>query len=53
MTPQIGEGSAGEGANEIRVSTVLGDRNGPVGTAWTTVVEECGEKSVGERVWPT
>ena len=36
MTPQIGEGSAGEGANEIRVSTVLGDRDGPVGTAWTT-----------------
>ena len=36
MTPQIGEGSAGEGTNEIRVSTVLGDRDGPVGTAWTT-----------------
>jgi 5,6,7,8-tetrahydromethanopterin hydro-lyase len=36
MTPQIGEGSAGAGANEIRVSTVLGDRDGPVGTAWTT-----------------
>jgi 5,6,7,8-tetrahydromethanopterin hydro-lyase len=36
MTPQIGEGSAGEGANQIRVSTVLGDRDGPVGTAWTT-----------------
>jgi 5,6,7,8-tetrahydromethanopterin hydro-lyase len=36
MTPQIGEGSAGEGGNAIRVSTVLGERNGPVGAAWTT-----------------
>ena len=36
MTPQIGVGSAADGANEIRVSTVLGQRDGPVGTAWTT-----------------
>ena len=36
MTPQIGEGSAGEGTESVRVSTVMGDREGPVGTAWTT-----------------
>jgi 5,6,7,8-tetrahydromethanopterin hydro-lyase len=36
MTPEIGEGSFGHGANAIRVSTVLGDRDGPVGAAWTT-----------------
>jgi 5,6,7,8-tetrahydromethanopterin hydro-lyase len=35
MTPQIGEGSAGDGVDAVRVSTVLGDRDGPVGTAWT------------------
>ena len=35
MTPQIGEGSAGTGADAIRVTTVLGYREGPVGTAWT------------------
>ena len=38
MTPQIGEGSAGTGADSVRVSTVLGDREGPVGTAWTTSI---------------
>lgn len=38
MTPQIGEGSAGSGAESVRVSTVLGDREGPVGTAWTTSI---------------
>ena len=38
MTPQIGEGSAGSGAEAVRVSTVLGDRLGPVGTAWTTSI---------------
>jgi 5,6,7,8-tetrahydromethanopterin hydro-lyase len=36
MTPQIGEASAGTGADAVRVSTVMGDREGPVGTAWTT-----------------
>jgi 5,6,7,8-tetrahydromethanopterin hydro-lyase len=36
VTPQIGEGSAGQGEEAVRVSTVLGDREGPVGTAWTT-----------------
>ena len=35
MTPQIGEGSFGDGIDAVRVSTVLGDRDGPVGTAWT------------------
>ena len=35
MTPQIGEGSFGDGVDAVRVSTVLGDRDGPVGTAWT------------------
>lgn len=36
MTPQIGQGSAGDGVNAVRVTTVLGDRDGPVGAAWTT-----------------
>ncbi len=36
MTPQFGAGSAGEGANAVRVTTVLGDRGGGVGAAWTT-----------------
>ena len=35
MTPQIGAGSSGDGVEAVRVSTVLGDRDGPVGTAWT------------------
>jgi 5,6,7,8-tetrahydromethanopterin hydro-lyase len=38
VTPQIGEGSAGSGAEAVRVSTVLGDRDGPVGAAWTTSI---------------
>ncbi len=38
MTPQIGQGSAGEGIDAVRVSTVLGDRDGPVGAAWTTAL---------------
>jgi 5,6,7,8-tetrahydromethanopterin hydro-lyase len=36
VTPQFGEGSAGSGAEDVRVSTVLGDRAGPIGAAWTT-----------------
>ena len=36
MTPQIGQGSAGEGDCAVQVTTVLGDRDGPVGAAWTT-----------------
>ena len=38
MIPQIGTGSAGEGARLVRVDTVLGRRDGPVGTAWTTAL---------------
>lgn len=38
MATQIGEGSAGGGAEAIRVTTVLGEREGPVGTAWATAV---------------
>lgn len=38
MTPQIGAGSAGTGADAVQVSTVLGDRDGPVGAAWTTAI---------------
>jgi 5,6,7,8-tetrahydromethanopterin hydro-lyase len=38
VTPQIGSGSAGTGAEAVRVSTVLGDRDGPVGTAWTSAI---------------
>lgn len=38
MTPQFGHGSAGDGEDEVRVSTVLGDRDGPVGAAWTTAL---------------
>lgn len=35
---QIGASSAGTGAEAVRVTTVLGDRNGPVGTAWATAI---------------
>lgn len=38
MTPQIGTGSAGTGADLVRVTTVLGDREGPVGASWTTAI---------------
>lgn len=38
MVPQIGTGSAGEGVNRVRVDTVLGDRDGPVGTSWVTAL---------------
>ncbi len=38
MTTQIGEGSAGDGVDAVRVATVLGEREGPVGTAWATAV---------------
>lgn len=36
MTPQFGAGSAGMGDEAVRVSTVMGGRDGPVGAAWTT-----------------
>ncbi len=38
MAPQFGEGSAGSGAEAVLVSTVLGVRDGPVGSAWTTAL---------------
>lgn len=38
MTPQIGAGSAGEGVDVVQVTTVLGERDGPVGTAWATAI---------------
>ncbi len=38
MIPQIGTGSAGEGRHQVRVNTVLGDRDGPVGTSWVTAL---------------
>lgn len=38
LTVQIGESFIGEGAEAAHVNTVLGDRNGPVGTAWATAL---------------
>jgi 5,6,7,8-tetrahydromethanopterin hydro-lyase len=38
VIPQIGTGSAGEAPNRVRVDTVLGDREGAVGAAWTTAL---------------
>jgi 5,6,7,8-tetrahydromethanopterin hydro-lyase len=32
--PQYGEGFAGDGADAAHINTVLGRRDGPVGTAW-------------------
>jgi 5,6,7,8-tetrahydromethanopterin hydro-lyase len=34
----IGEGFAGDGSNAAHVNTVLGRRDGPVGTAWATAL---------------
>lgn len=34
----IGESFVGEGVDAAHVNTVLGDRNGPVGTAWATAL---------------
>jgi 5,6,7,8-tetrahydromethanopterin hydro-lyase len=34
----IGESFAGEGAEAAHINTVLGDRHGPVGTAWATAL---------------
>ena len=34
----IGESFIGEGAEAAHVNTVLGDRAGPVGTAWATAL---------------
>ena len=38
MTPQYGEGFAGFGADAAHVNTVLGLRDGPVGSAWATAL---------------
>lgn len=38
MTPQIGQATAGEGDNAVSVTTVLGERDGPVGAAWTAAL---------------
>jgi 5,6,7,8-tetrahydromethanopterin hydro-lyase len=35
---QIGEGFAGKGVDAAHVNTVLGAKDGPVGTAWTTAL---------------
>jgi 5,6,7,8-tetrahydromethanopterin hydro-lyase len=35
---QLGEGFAGDGPNAAHVNTVLGSKDGPVGTAWTTAL---------------
>ncbi len=35
---QIGESFVGEGAEAAHINTVLGDRHGPVGTAWATAL---------------
>src|SRR5690242_19849832 len=37
-TLQVGEGFAGSGPNAAHVNTVLGRRDGPVGTAWATAL---------------
>jgi 5,6,7,8-tetrahydromethanopterin hydro-lyase len=34
----IGEGFAGQGPNAAHINTVLGPRDGPVGTAWATAL---------------
>jgi 5,6,7,8-tetrahydromethanopterin hydro-lyase len=38
MQVEIGESFVGEGAEAAHVNTVLGSRNGPVGTAWMTAL---------------
>jgi 5,6,7,8-tetrahydromethanopterin hydro-lyase len=35
---QIGESFIGDGAEAAHINTVLGDREGPVGTAWVTAL---------------
>jgi 5,6,7,8-tetrahydromethanopterin hydro-lyase len=35
---QLGESFTGSGSNAAHVNTVLGPRNGPVGTAWATAL---------------
>ena len=40
MTMQVGEGFAGSAPNLAHVNTVLGDRDGSVGTAFTTALAQ-------------
>ena len=40
MTMQVGEGFAGDAPNLAHVNTVLGDREGAVGTAFTTALAQ-------------
>jgi len=40
MTMQVGEGFSGEAPNLAHVNTVLGDREGAVGTAFTTALAQ-------------
>jgi 5,6,7,8-tetrahydromethanopterin hydro-lyase len=35
---QLGEGFAGDGVNAAHINTVLGPKDGPVGTAWATAL---------------
>jgi 5,6,7,8-tetrahydromethanopterin hydro-lyase len=35
---QVGEGFAGDGPDAAHINTVLGPRDGPVGTAWATAL---------------
>ena len=35
---QVGEGFAGSGPDAAHVNTVLGPKDGPVGTAWATAL---------------
>lgn len=35
---QLGESFVGDGVNAAHINTVLGDREGPVGTAWATAL---------------
>jgi 5,6,7,8-tetrahydromethanopterin hydro-lyase len=35
---QVGESFVGDGVNAAHINTVLGDRNGPAGTAWATAL---------------
>ena len=38
MTPQYGEAFTGAGVNAAHINTVLGNREGSVGTAWATAL---------------
>lgn len=38
MTMLIGEGFAGDGPNAAHINVMLGDKDGPVGSAWATAL---------------